>query len=208
MEHQDILNALIEKNIVYGITISLITTTYVYAVVFTLRRTRRRRKLQKKSFVETFIRGLSENTIECYEDLINIYSGITNLSTADLENKQGLNKWLRQILAMLISKEIGDFSTDETNAIKNTITEFIKENEKTNPYTDLPDNERNIINDISSYNRLGDKEAVNRKIHELSSVIITRYEQQKKIERLNKWSIPLAVIGVILTVIFGILSII
>ncbi len=88
------------------------------------------------------------------------------------------------------------------------ITNFIKENETTNPYTDLPDTERSIINDLSAFNKLGDQNSINRKLSELSSVIITRHEQQKKIENLNKWSIPLAIIGMVLTIIFGILSII
>lgn len=209
MDNKNIFDFLSNKEILLSLFTIIFTVAYGYAAAFVLRRTREKRATRKNTFIETFIKGLSDNTIENSEDLLNVYSGITNLSIEDLTNKQDLNKWLREILAKLVNKEVGkDFTPDQTITIKHKITEFINRNEKANPFTDLPDTERNIINDISTYNKVGDIESVDRKINELSSVIITRHEQQKKIESLNKWSIPLAVIGLILTIIFGILSII
>ena len=209
MDNKNIFDFLSNKEILLSLFTIIFTVAYGYAAAFVLRRAREKRSTRKNTFIETFIKGVSDNTIENSEDLLNVYSGITNLSTEDLTNKQDLNKWLREILAKLVNKEVGkDFTPEQTIIIKHKITEFINRNEKANPFTDLPDTERNIINDISTYNKVGDKDSVDRKINELSSVIITRHEQQKKIESLNKWSIPLAVIGLILTIIFGILSII
>ena len=120
-----------------------------------------------------------------------------------------MNKWLREILAKLINRQVGkDLDNEELLSIKYKITDFINTNEKISPFSDLPETERNILNDINAYNKIGDNESIVRKINELSSVIITRHEQQKKIESLNRWSIPLAVIELILTIIFGIISII
>lgn len=83
---------------------------------------------------------------------MNIYSGITKLSPEDLTNRQDLNKWLRETLARLINKEVGqDLAQDKVIEIKDKITNFIKENETTNPYADLPDTERNILNDLSAF---------------------------------------------------------
>jgi hypothetical protein len=209
MDNKSFFDILTNKEILLSLFTIIFTVAYGYAATFVLRRAREKRATRKNTFIETFIKGVSDNTIENSEDLLNVYSGITNLSTEDLTNKQDLNKWLREILAKIVNKEVGkDFTAEQTISIKNKITEFINRNEKANPFTDLPDTERNIINDISTYNKVGDKDSVDRKINELSSVIITRHEQQRKIESLNKWSIPLAVIGLILTIIFGILSII
>jgi len=208
MDNDYLIELIFDKERFLPVFTVIFTVVYFFAATYLLKRVRERKAQQKNTFIETFIKGVSENTIENSEDLLNIYSGITNLSTEDLSNKQALNKWLREMLAKLINKEVGkDFTVEQTIQIKLKITEFIKRNELIAPYTDLPDTERNIINDISTYNKAGDKDSVNRKINELSSVIITRHEQQKKIEGLNKWSVPLAVIGLILTVIFGILSI-
>jgi hypothetical protein len=209
MDRNNLIELIFEKDRFLPVFTVIFTVIYAFAATYLLKRIRERKAQRKNTFIETFIKGISENTIENSEDLLNIYSGITSLSTEDLTNKQDLNKWLREILAKLINKEVGkDFTVEQTIQIKSKITDFIKRNEIIAPFTDLPDTERNIINDISTYNKAGDKDSVNRKINELSSVIITRHEQQKKIEGLNKWSIPLAVIGLILTIIFGILSII
>ena len=194
-----------KENLLLAIFTIVFTVVYSFSVIHLLGKIKARRLERKKVFINTFIKGISDNTIANSTDLLNIYSGITKLSPEDLTNRQDLNKWLRETLARLINKEVGQ---DLVIEIKDKITNFIKENETTNPYADLPDTERNILNDLSAFNKLGDQNSINRKLGELSSVIITRYEQQKKIENLNKWSIPLAIIGMVLTIIFGVLSII
>ena len=198
-----------KENLLLAIFTIVFTVVYSFSVIHLLGKIKARRLERKKVFINTFIKGISDNTIANSTDLLNIYSGITKLSPEDLTNRQDLNKWLRETLARLINKEVGqDLAQDKVIEIKDKITNFIKENETTSPYTDLPDTELNIINDLSAFNKLGDQNSINRKLGELSSVIITRYEQQKKIENLNKWSIPLAIIGMVLTIIFGVLSII
>ena len=198
-----------KENLLLAIFTIVFTVVYSFSVIHLLGKIKARRLERKKVFINTFIKGISDNTIANSTDLLNIYSGITKLSPEDLTNRQDLNKWLRETLARLINKEVGqDLAQDKVIEIKDKITNFTKENETTNPYADLPDTERNILNDLSAFNKLGDQNSINRKLGELSSVIITRYEQQKKIENLNKWSIPLAIIGMVLTIIFGVLSII
>lgn len=198
-----------KENLLLAIFTIVFTVVYSFSVIHLLGKIKTRRLERKKVFINTFDHRISDNTIANSTDLLNIYSGITKLSPEDLTNRQDLNKWLRETLARLINKEVGqDLAQDKVIEIKDKITNFIKENETTNPYADLPDTERNIINDLSAFNKLGDQNSINRKLGELSSVIITRYEQQKKIENLNKWSIPLAIIGMVLTIIFGVLSII
>ena len=198
-----------KENLLLAIFTIVFTVVYSFSVIHLLGKIKARRLERKKVFINTFIKGISDNSIANSTDLLNIYSGITKLSPEDLTNRQDLNKWLRETLARLINKEVGqDLAQDKVLEIKDKITNFIKENETTNPYADLPDTERNILNDLSAFNKLGDQNSIKRKLGELSSVIITRYEQQKKIENLNKWSIPLAIIGMVLTIIFGVLSII
>ncbi|MCT3846070.1 hypothetical protein HZQ52_14675 [Elizabethkingia anophelis] len=205
----EFLELLFNKDRFLSIFTIVFTVVYAFTATFMLRKIRERRLYRKKAFTETFIKGISDNTIETMEDLLNVYSGITQLSPEDLNNKQGLNKWLREILARLIKGDIGkDIEHYKLIAIKNKITSFINTSEKVSPFSELPDTERNILNDINAYNKVNDNESINRKLNELSSVIVTRYDQQKKIENLNKWSIPIAVVGLILTIIFGILSII
>lgn len=205
---ENILENISSLNIKIIFTI-VFTVVYVYTATLLLKRIKARKIEKKNIFIETFIKGISEKTIESQEDLLNVYSGITNLSPEDLNNRQILNKWLREILAKLINKDVGkDLDNYAIKELKAKITNFININETNAPFSDLPETESNILNDIFTYNKAGDKTSVSRKINELSSVIITRYEQQKKIEAMNRWSIPLAIIGLILTVIFGVLSLV
>lgn len=203
----DIVNLIFSRDNFLQIFILVFSVIYTSGALFVFKQINKTRIKEKNTFIDTFIKGISERTIENYDDLMNVYSGITRLSIEDLTNRQNMNKWLREILAKLINKDVGkDLGTEQLLEMKNKISQYIKDNELISPFTDLPETERNIINDISSYNKLGEKESVDRKINELSSVIITRHEQQKKIESLNKWSIPIAIIGIILTVLFGIIS--
>lgn len=131
-----------KENLLLAIFTIVFTVVYSFSVIHLLGKIKARRLERKKVFINTFIKGISDNTIANSTDLLNIYSGITKLSPEDLTNRQDLNKWLREILARLINKEVGqDLAQDKVIEIKDKITNFIKENETTNPYTDLPDTE-------------------------------------------------------------------
>ena len=84
-----------------------------------LRNIKTRESKQKEVFIDTFIKGVSDNTIANSTDLLNIYFGITKFSPENLTNRQDLNKWLRETLARLINKEVGqDLAQNEIIEIK------------------------------------------------------------------------------------------
>ncbi|MGR6008448.1 hypothetical protein ACT7CZ_06825 [Bacillus cereus] len=72
-----------------------------------------------------------------------------------------------------------------------------------NLFSEIPQSERGMMNDIFSFLGKNDSEAIRRKLVELSNAIQLRKEELDKIEKLNKWSIPLAVVGLALTIMFG-----
>ncbi|WKN30989.1 hypothetical protein PZB74_18725 [Porifericola rhodea] len=205
---EEIIEGFLTKDSLLSIFTVIFTVIYAVTASFLLKRIKARRIERKDDFFETAVQGLQDGTIETIDDLINVYKGVTKLSSEDLTYRYGLNKWLREILAKLVGRKISEnLNIEEVKQLKIKLTEFITANETASPFSDLPDTERNILNDLKTYSNNGDKISIERKISELSSVIQTRYEEQKKLETQNKWSIPLAVIGLILTVVFGILSI-
>lgn len=187
--------------------IGVITGIYAITASFFLKENRRKKIEKKKEFFEVLKEGLINETIQTPEDLLNIYKGITNLSKEDISYRYGLNKWLREFLAKSIGNKIEGIKKEDLFKIKEKISFFICYNEKTSPFSDLPDTERNMLTDINSFSDNNDKVALKRKIKELGTIIQTRYDEQKKLEAQTRWSIPLAIIGVILTVIFGVISI-
>ena len=103
---QDKMNEIIEyilgkENLLLDILTIVFTVMYSLSVIRLLGKLKARKLERKKIFINTFITGMSDNTIANSTDLLNIYSGITKLSPEDLTNRQDLNKWLREILAKL-----------------------------------------------------------------------------------------------------------
>ncbi|MEG9328134.1 hypothetical protein V6B16_09350 [Salinimicrobium catena] len=202
----ELLN-IFNDNFAKSFIIGVITGVYAITASYFLKKYRRKKLEKKKEFFEILKEGLINETIQTPNDLVNIYKGVTNLSTEDISYRYGLNKWLREFLAKSIGNKIDGIDKKDLFKIKEKISLFIEHNEKISPFSDLPDTERNMLTDINSFSDNGDKVALKRKVKELGNIIQTRYDEQKKLESQTRWSIPLAIIGVILTVVFGIISI-
>lgn len=205
---EEVIRFFSEKEFIVTLATAIVTVIYSLTVSKFLKSSKIRTEKRKKNFFNILIKGLEKNTINNHKDLINIYKGATNLSTEDLSYRYGLNKWLRELLTLIISEDPEiKFNKDNLKMLTQKITEFIDNNEQVSPFSDLPETERNMLSDIGAFIKNDDKNSANRKIKELSSVIQTRNEEQKKLENQNKWAIPLAIIGVILTITFGLISI-
>mgnify|MGYP007084773311 FL=1 len=141
--------------------------------------------------------GLRTSSIETLDDVVNIYKGVAGLGSEELDYRYGLSGQLREFLVAVVSKK-GNDSLDDKAIIdwKKKISEFIKKNEEISPYEDLPASERSILNDISAYLEKDDRESVGRKMVELSGMIKARNYDLMRIRNVNKFAIPLSVIGV------------
>ncbi|MCP1399474.1 MULTISPECIES: hypothetical protein [Bacillus cereus group] len=164
----------------------------------------RRKKI--KCFYNSLIKGFTLNTIHTIEDVNNIYRGI-NINK--LENKKymyDLSTLLRRFLVELHSKKYESLKIEQIHEWKEKIDDFIRHNEQLSPFSELPEAEKGMINDILSFAENKENEEIKRKIKELSRLIQVRKEEIDKIERSNKWSMPMGIVGIILTIIFGIAS--
>ncbi len=198
------------------ISIVIGTVTYFAMVVTFLQITVRRRKIRredsKNRFYKVLQEGLKSSAIIDMDDVVNVYKGASGLSSEDLDYRYGLSNHLREFLVKVIAKEksVADGSLeDETiRDWKQKITNFISQNEASSPYADLPSAERNVLNDISTFLENNDQESVKRKTSELAGMIQARHNDLASIRNINRWTVPLAIIGLVFTVIFGILALI
>jgi hypothetical protein len=162
---------------------------------------------------EKFFRTLYESAkigcITSIDDVVNIYKGISGVSSEDLTYRYGLSRRLREFLVELLSKNI-DKDADNENIlkIKNSISEYIKLNEATSPYADLPTAERNALYDLTEYIEKGESDSSKRKLLELAAMIQARNDDMTNIKNTNKWTVPLSIIGLFLTIIFGVIALI
>lgn len=189
-------------------------TTFLYTYFVLVRLIKGKEEESKKiesernKFFKAFLEGLKAGAISTVDDVDNIYKGVRGSSSEDLSYRYNLSKWLKEFLVKLISKEM-DESIDNNVLVEwnKKISDFIHKIEEASPYSGLPEIERNILTDMSSYLKNDNKDGIERKISEVAGILQARNDDLNKIRNTNKWAVPLAVVGMILTVVFGLLSI-
>ncbi len=184
---------------------TVVLSFFTYTRVITGREPRDEQEAKK--FHQTLLSGLKTGAIVTMADLSDIYRGIFGLGAEDLSYRYGMSRQLRIFMVELISKNI-DKSIDDQTIVewKNKISEFIRVNEEVAPYADLPPAERNIVRDTSVFLKAGDTEAAGRKLNELAAMIQVRNDDLNRIRNTNRWSVPLSIVGMVLTIVFGLIA--
>jgi hypothetical protein len=74
------------------------------------------------------------------------------------------------------------------------------------PFADIPEEERRLLIAMRDAIRHDDKGSMSFNLNELSSVISTRSSDYERVLNANRWMKPLAIIGLVASVIFGLLA--
>ena len=74
------------------------------------------------------------------------------------------------------------------------------------PFADIPEEERRLLIATRDAIQHDDKESMSFNLNELSSVISTRNRDYERVLNANRWMRPLAIIGIVASVIFGVLA--
>nr|WP_321405384.1 hypothetical protein [uncultured Carboxylicivirga sp.] len=114
-------------------------------------------------------------------------------------------------LAPIIEDYIAHLSEKDDKGIleKNyeLLKEIIRKENEEKPFSNLPNEERRLLMAIDDSVKHNDINSIKFNLNELNAVISTRTKIYNKLIRTNRWSVPIAVIGIILTILFGILSV-
>jgi hypothetical protein len=88
------------------------------------------------------------------------------------------------------------------------LKELIESERQVKPFDSLPSEERRLLKGLrDAIESNGSSEGANYFIDELSTVLSVRNGEYQRSHQTNKWSVPLAVIGLIFTIVFGLMSI-
>ena len=185
---------------------SAVIATYAVAVSKMLNRITERKETEEKRFLKALDGGIKRGVVSEFSDIENIYKGVRSSIGDEDVNRARLAKWLRTYLLQIFEGEVEEKNSDAIKSIKKEITDYIAQVEKASPHVGLPDLERSIVRDIDTYLASDNKDGVSRKLDELVAAIQVREESFKKLEGTNKWAVPLSVVGLILTLVFGITS--
>lgn len=188
--------------------IILIAVVYILVAVTGFLVAKKWLREKRSTFFKAVYNAYKEGTLNENEDLVNIYKGI-NGEGEESEIIAGINKYLRLFL-IEIRTYTGAYRFDEKTNIQtlvNFINSVIRANEANQPFSDVPALERNILKDTTKFISLGEKGSAVEKLIDLGALIQARQDSLEKVQKANKWAVPLAVVGLILTIIFGTMSI-
>jgi hypothetical protein len=87
------------------------------------------------------------------------------------------------------------------------ISVLIDKEKEEKPFEALPEDERRLLRSLNDAIKNNDVDSQKYNLNELNSVLSIRYKTYQRANLLNKWSVPLAIIGLMFTLIFGIMSV-
>lgn len=175
----------------------------VLAVFFFYARHRRSEYFDR--FSKALVRGIDTGKIKDVEDCLDIAKGIVE-RYEDAELRPRVIKWLHQFIVRIVSDQVSFSPSTKSNDAKSLVTSFIRELEKTDPFSQLPSAERGVVSDILRSISTNDLTLADSKTRDLAHLIEARAEHVSKLEKTNKYSMPLAIVGLLLTIIFGMAS--
>lgn len=191
-------------------TIIVVAVTVTYATVLNrfLSKSRTRRDQEEKRFINALSNGIGKNAISSFSDVENLYKAIRRKNNIDDDvSKDILAIWLRNYMLEVV-EGCEESNSEQVGSLIAQITSYIDKAEMESPHAGLPDLERSIIRDIESYLHANNSDGVKRKLSELSTAVQLREESVSRLQSITKWSVPLSVIGLLLTVVFGVASLI
>ena len=86
------------------------------------------------------------------------------------------------------------------------LKELINQENESAPFENLPEEERRLLKGLDDAIKHKDESSIQFHFDELNSVLSVRNAEHSRATKLNKWSVPLAIIGLTLTIIFGVIG--
>jgi hypothetical protein len=169
-----------------------------------LRKEREKKPSDKEKFFNAFDKKFDSNLINGKDDLMIILNSISRES----ENYYSIAPILEDYITYHLDKQTKDNkeNDEEIKRRYKLLKEIIAEENKEKPFENVPDAERRLLVGIKDGIQNNDIPSLEFNLHELHTVISTRNKIYERVSKLNRWAIPLAVIGTFFTILFGILS--
>jgi Ca2+/Na+ antiporter len=93
------------------------------------------------------------------------------------------------------------------NGNYNYVVQLIKNEIKQEPFSQLPADQRRVLKNLESSVKIKDSVSAIYNLTELNDILINNNNQLKGLEKENNWSLPLGIVGLVVTILFGIMSI-
>jgi hypothetical protein len=169
-----------------------------------LKRERDKKPSDKEKIFNAIDKKFNSNLIKGKDDIIIVLNSISRESENYYSIAPILEDYITNRLDITATEK--QENTDEIKKRYDLLKSIISEENKEKPFENVPDEERRLLVGIKDGIQNKDMQSLEFNLHELHTVISTRNKIYEKANKLNRWSIPLAVIGTFFTILFGILS--
>ena len=186
--------------------ISVLTATLSTSIIskIFLKREKDKKPSEKEKIFNAIDRKFDSDLIKGKDDILILLNSISR----EAENIYSIAPILEDYITNRLDVSTKEKQTD-TDKIKqryDLLKEIIKEENKEKPFENVPDEERRLLVGLKDGIQNKDMQSLEFNLHELHTVVSTRNKIYERANRLNRWSIPLAVVGTFFTILFGILS--
>ena len=107
----------------------------------------------------------------------------------------------------LVHRIEADNKEENSNSYTSELKILIENENQVKPFDSLPSEERRLLKGLrDSVDNNVSPESTYYFIDELSTVMAVRGQEYSRAHQTNKWSVPLAIIGLVFTIIFGLVS--
>lgn len=155
-------------------------------------------------FYQRILNAFNNGFIEDIDDLVNMYTDHTGIYHDRDNLKFYLVRRLRGFLSYLTrQKDIDEEMKKKILGYKSQVKQWVSDMEKKEPYSDVPSSERHILLEIERLLPTEKETAISGRLKDLSGLIRNRQEERNRLLRTTRWSVPMTVVGVLLTLLFG-----
>ena len=192
------------------ITTILIISSALVALLYIVRRVikNKRDTPNNPELTEAFFNQLDKkfdlDLVNSKEDIIVLADSFRREKSAVYNFGQLMEDYMRHLVTKASYSD--ENAKPKLTARYKSVYEILKIERQEKPFADLPDTEKRILRDLHSAINSNSKESALNTLEDLRITILSKKKIYDQSDFLNKLSIPLAIVGLILTIYFGIKS--
>lgn len=137
-------------------------------------------------------------------DLINTKNDVSVLVNS-INRKYGINYSILYYLEDYLT-HISTFKPTFKKEHQDLLNEIVTSEQVDKPFDGVPEEEKRLLININSAIKSQNFDAISYNLHELGTVLSARNRIHSRNAKINQWSIPLAIVGLLATIAFGYLS--
>ena len=180
-----------ESTLIISTVISLYTAIVAFFLTY-IKSKRHYRKSKQEDAYNLIQKGIEEGTLDNDSDIFLIYK---RLAKGDYHNNSYAD-FLESFLVHIRK----NFDKDTILLISKRITPILNKEREEKPYCNIQERERRILLAIEDAFKKNETNSIKHTLVDLSMVIESNQKALDKARRANNWSIPISIIGVLLTI--------